>query len=138
MLDLRSLTTLRSMRFRFWIENEEQDPFSGLIEELEEMSHHNNTGLQELLLDLTIDCETNCRLIAREWKKLDDILGDPSAFPCLRSLAFRVTLGVIYELNAQCEEHLEKFKEMTTRQLTRLSGRENREFHFEYSIMRLW
>ncbi|KAF8156835.1 hypothetical protein B0H34DRAFT_474909 [Crassisporium funariophilum] len=133
MLDLRSLTTLRSMHLRFLIVDEMQDLFAGLIEELEEMRHHKNTGLQELLLDLTIERDTGCRFIDREWKKLDDIIGNPSAFPSLYSFTFNITV-LFFNLYAHAEERVKRFKEMKMTQLTRLSSRENREFHFEFSV----
>ncbi|KAF8156824.1 hypothetical protein B0H34DRAFT_798192 [Crassisporium funariophilum] len=133
MLDLGSLTTLRSMRLIFWVLNEMQDPFSGLIEELEEMSQQKNTGLQELVLELNVGCDAKCRFIDQEWKKLDDVLGNPSAFPCLFSLTFHITvLRNLEELEA--EEQVKKFEEMRMTQLTRLSSRENREFHFEFLV----
>ncbi|KAF8156786.1 hypothetical protein B0H34DRAFT_473651 [Crassisporium funariophilum] len=130
MLDLKSLTTLRSLHLRFSVEDEMQDPFSGLIEELEEMSRHKNTGLQELLLHLTIEHDVKCRFIDREWKKLDDVLGNPSAFLCLYSLTFKITM-MHFQKRAQCEEQQKKFEDMKTRHLTRLSSR---DFRFEFSV----
>ncbi|KAF8156825.1 hypothetical protein B0H34DRAFT_859486 [Crassisporium funariophilum] len=133
MLDLGSLATLRSMCLRFWVEDEMQDPFSGLIEELEEMSQQKNTGLQELVLELKVARDSKCRFIDREWKKLDDALGNPSAFPCLYSLTFNITV-LFYDLHAEAEEMVKRFNDMRMTQLTRLSSRENREFHFEFSV----
>ncbi|KAF8158039.1 hypothetical protein B0H34DRAFT_797458 [Crassisporium funariophilum] len=134
MLDLKSLTTLTTMCFAFVVEDEKQDPFSGLIEELEEMSHHKNNGLQELCLILTIEFDVKCRFIDREWKRLDDALGNRSAFPCLYSLTFIIIVKRHIRSRAQCEEDLKKFEDMKTRQLTQLSCRESREFRFEFSV----
>ncbi|KAF8156833.1 hypothetical protein B0H34DRAFT_474757 [Crassisporium funariophilum] len=133
MVDLGSLTTLRSMCLSFSVEDEMQDPFSGLIEELEEMSHHKNAGLQELFLHLTIDLDSQCRFIDQQWQKLDDVLSNPSAFPCLYSLTFNITV-LFYDLHAEADQQVKRFKEMKMTQLTRLSNRENREFHFEFSV----
>ncbi|KAF8156815.1 hypothetical protein B0H34DRAFT_847848 [Crassisporium funariophilum] len=132
MLDLKSLATLRSMHLCFYVSNEMQDPFFGLIEELEEMSYQKNTGLQELFLDVTVSVYAKFRLIDREWKKFDNVLGNPSTFPCLQSLTFKITLNQMRF--AQCEERLKKFEDMKTRHLTRLSSRENREFRFEFLV----
>ncbi|KAF8154802.1 hypothetical protein B0H34DRAFT_717927 [Crassisporium funariophilum] len=134
MLDLKSLTTLKSMQLRFWVEHEKPDHFPGLIEELEEMSHQKNTGLQELLLDLQIYYIHSEFRFGIEWKKLDDVLGNPSAFPCLHSFTVKITLHTLkghVQYDPQCQE--QRFKEMKTRQLTRLSSREHLEFNFGFS-----
>ncbi|KAF8156885.1 hypothetical protein B0H34DRAFT_476957 [Crassisporium funariophilum] len=130
MLDLKSM---RLMKLRFSVDDEMHDLFAGLIEELEEMSQQKNTSLQELLLDLIVERDTKCRFIDREWKKFDDIIGNPSTFPNLYSFTFKITLATWAEYD-RSEEQLEMFEEMKARHLPRLSSRDSQEFHFDFSV----
>ncbi|KAF8151809.1 hypothetical protein B0H34DRAFT_823433 [Crassisporium funariophilum] len=135
MLDLQSFPTLRSMYFSLTVfeERGRQNHFCGLITELEELSHQNNTGIKELFLDLRNKWDTTYRIIDREWKKLDDVLGNPSAFPCLYLFTFKITLETKFE-HAQGGEQLKEFKQVKSKHLTRLSSRENQHFRFDFLV----
>ncbi|KAF8156819.1 hypothetical protein B0H34DRAFT_808201 [Crassisporium funariophilum] len=133
MLDFKSLTTLRSMQLRCSVEDEMQDLFSGLIEELEEMIRQNNTCLETLVLHLTIGFRAKSRFNDREWKRLDDVLGNPSAFPSLHSLYLKI--DVRRDINgARRKDQQGKFFGMKTRQLTQLSSRQSRKFNFKFAV----
>ncbi|KAF8152228.1 hypothetical protein B0H34DRAFT_110057 [Crassisporium funariophilum] len=136
MLDIKSLPTLRSISITLDFLGDIEDPFSGLIEELEEMGYERNNCLQELSLLVRVWPWSVFSFVDRDWKKLDNILGDPSAFQCLKIFTFKFILKTFSEeqFQSDAKEQLKKFEDMKTRQLTRLSSQERPERDFNFSV----
>ena len=84
-----ALSTIKKLQFDFFINNEKQDPLSGIDDEITFFSKHN--VIEEIELDVNVQADCYCTA-GDEWGRLDTMF--LTGFPRLRQVSLNINICV--------------------------------------------
>ncbi|KAF8810935.1 hypothetical protein BYT27DRAFT_7336459 [Phlegmacium glaucopus] len=129
-----SLPTLRDIRVEHHINNDQDDPFSGLCHELKKMVGQNTVETIKLGIlwgDLHRDYKRGLDKWSDKWSELDDVLmRSPADWPALKEVS--LSIDVVRYYKPQINDLEEPLKRLLATQFTKLV--ESKQVNFKFAV----
>jgi len=125
---IRSIRTLKILKLRAIIDDESEDPLSGLCNELEKISATGRSIIESLSINVDVSTDPDCTR-GDEWGSLDKVLTKKDAWVALKEVSLKIE---VYDYGEdESEDILDVLDELRDTQFKTLSTSETIIFNFE-------